>query len=77
MPQTGVHLNGKAIEERRMVLLLTQEQLAAMANIHPNTLHRMESDPTYRASFKTIKAVARKLKSDPADFVRPAEEVAS
>lgn len=74
MPQNGVHLNGKAIEEARESLLLTQEKLAALADIHPKTLGRMEADPTYRASFKTIRKVARKLKKDPAQFVRASEE---
>lgn len=74
MPQNGVHLNGKAIEEAREAMLLTQEKLAALADIHPKTLGQMETNPDYRASFKTIRKVARRLKRDPAEFVRAAEE---
>lgn len=76
MPQNGVHLNGKAIKAERTRSLLTIEQLAALADIHPNTLQRMESDETYRASFKTIKRVARELSCSPTPFVRETEEVA-
>lgn len=51
-------------------MLLSQDELARKADIHPNTLARIESDPDYRAGFRTIKKLARKLKCDPTDLVR-------
>lgn len=70
MPQNGALLEGEQIRERREALLLTQDMLARKADIHPNTLFRMESDPTYRAGFKTIRRVARQLKCEPTDLLR-------
>lgn len=79
MPQVGVPVDGPQIRDRREGLLLSQEGLAAKADIHPNTLQRMENDPDYRAGFKTVRKVARKLKCDPTALLRtePADEVAS
>lgn len=77
MPQNGVHLDGNVIKERREAMLLTQDGLARLADIHVNTLARMEGDPEYRASFKTIKAVARQLRTDPTTLVRSAVEGAA
>lgn len=79
MPQVGVHLHGPEITRLRESLLMTQDQLAAKAGIHPNTLYRCESDETYRAGFKTVKAIARRLKVDPTTLVKtdePAEGAA-
>lgn len=77
MPQNGVHINGAAIKNRRRSLLLTQEKAAADADIHPSTLQSMEADEAYRASFKTIRKVARVLNCEPTELVRQVEEVAS
>jgi DNA-binding XRE family transcriptional regulator len=77
MPQTGSILNGSELKKRREALLLTQEMLARKADIHPNTLLRMESDPEYRAGFKTIRKVARQLKCDPTHLLRATEQEAA
>lgn len=76
MPQVGVPLNGSEITRLREALLMTQDQLAAKAGIHPNTLYRCESDETYRAGFKTVKAIARRLKVDPTSLVKNGDEPA-
>lgn len=68
MPQNGVQLNGAEVRRRRENLFLTQEQLAAKISIHPNTLIKIESDPTYRTGLKTASALARRFKCLPADL---------
>lgn len=75
MPQNGVPINGEEVRSRREALLFTQEQLAAKAGIHQNTLVSIETKPGYRASFNTIKALAKSLKCDTAHLLER-EEVA-
>jgi DNA-binding XRE family transcriptional regulator len=77
MPQNGIPLKGDEIRRRRERLALSQEQLAAKADIHPDTLGSVESNPQHRAGFKTIRALARVFGCEPADLYREPEEVAS
>lgn len=76
MAQIGVPVDGKEIRRRREELFLTQEQLADKVGIHQNTLVSIESKPGYKASFNTIKALAKRLGCVPQDIVPESEEVA-
>jgi transcriptional regulator with XRE-family HTH domain len=74
MPQNGVHADRDAVRQRREARLLTQDELARLADIHPNTLARIEADATYRTGFKTLRKIANKLGCEPTDLVRLVEE---
>lgn len=75
MAQIGVPVIGSEVRRRREALLLTQEQLAEKVGIHQNTLVSIEAKPSYKASFNTIKALAKSLGCEPRDILPESEEV--
>lgn len=75
MPESGVALNGSLVREKRRALLLSQDELAAKVSLHPNTIWMIENQATYRASFKTLKALASQFGCDAQELLR-IEEVA-
>lgn len=77
MPQNGIYANGTEVRSRREALVMSQEMLAAKARIHPNTLAKIESDPSYRTGFKTLRSIAKVYRCDPSSLLRASEEVAS
>ena len=77
MPQNGMHLDGAEIRRRREQLALSQDLLAGEIDRHPDTIGKIEGDPTYRTGFKTIRKLAELFGCAPSDLYREDVEVAS
>jgi DNA-binding XRE family transcriptional regulator len=77
MPQNGIHLDGSKVANWRKTMFLSQEDFARRVDLHPNTIIKIESDPSYRTSFKTARRIAKAFKIDPGSLLRDDPEEAA